>query len=288
MDKCASLMSAHRWTRRTHTQPRTESSCCAKLQCVYRCSRLRFITVHTQTVAVFLCQCLMRGWESGDLTAVRSSCSLELPPVPIHSLKALTHAHTHSQGDRHTQACKQEGARTKTCLYKHTHLTKSITHIHWFSHPVAPLSVLDACKQVIVVGWAWLPDRSYKDHGNINWYISYSSSARLRWQRESCCQWEWSRSGFFWHRCFMEIWTVLTDWRSLIRRPTHAFKLTGRGPWQSMIHFLKTKVQLHKKYYPSQGAKQKAEVTGIYISEKLTFIKTKKQKQKKKNQLLTH
>ena len=133
MDKCASLMSAHRWTTHTHThththahrQTWTESSCCAKLQCVYRCSRLRFITVHTQTVAVFLCQCLMRGWESGDLTAVRSSCSLELPPVPIRSLKALTHTHTHththSRKKTDTEACKQEGACTKTCLYKHTH-----------------------------------------------------------------------------------------------------------------------------------------------------------------------
>ena len=129
MDKCASLMSAHRWTTHTHThththahrQTWTESSCCAKLQCVYRCSRLRFITVHTQTVAVFLCQCLMRGWESGDLTAVRSSCSLELPPVPIRSLKALTHTRTHTVARRQTQRHANKKEHAQKHVYTNTH-----------------------------------------------------------------------------------------------------------------------------------------------------------------------
>lgn len=113
----------------THTGMRTESSCCAKLQCVYPCIRLRFITVHTQTVAVFLCQCLMRGWESGDLTAVRSSCSLELPPVPIHSLKAsIAHTHTHTLKQTHGgMQTRGEAAHTKTCLHKHTH-TRQTTY----------------------------------------------------------------------------------------------------------------------------------------------------------------
>lgn len=97
-----------------HTQMRTASSCCAKLQCVYQCSRLRFITVHTQTVAVFLCQCLMRGWESGDLTAVRSSCSLELPPVPIRSLKTLTHTRAHTCTLKYMQARRGMQTRSST------------------------------------------------------------------------------------------------------------------------------------------------------------------------------
>lgn len=118
----------------------------------------------TQTVAVFLCQCLMRGWESGDLTAVKSSCSLELPPVPIRSLKTTTHTRTHAHA-RNMQ----------------THLTNCI---RWFSHPVAPLSVFSACKQLTAAGWEQLFDRSYRDQGNINWYVWYSSPACTRWQRK--------------------------------------------------------------------------------------------------------
>lgn len=108
-----------------------------------------------------------------------------------------------------------------------THLTNCI---HWFSHPVAPLSVLETCKQVIVVGWAWLPDRSYKDHGNINWYISYSSWARLRWQCESCCHKEWSISAFIYDmavrwdlissRFSQSLWAVShnSQWQTLWRK----------------------------------------------------------------------
>lgn len=124
----------------------------------------RHTHARAQTVAVFLCQCLMRGWESGDLTAVKSSCSLELPPVPIRSLKTTTHTRTHAHA-RNMQ----------------THLTNCI---RWFSHPVAPLSVFSACKQLTVAGWEQLFDRSYRDQGNINWYIWYSSPACTRWQRK--------------------------------------------------------------------------------------------------------
>lgn len=221
MDKCASLRSAHRWTERTRPRARAARS---RSVCpgVSRCSRLRFITVHTQTVAVFLCQCLMRGWESGDLTAVRSSCSLELPPVPMHSLQALEHTHTHIPDK-----------------------------LQWFSHPGAPLSVLDACKQVIVVGWAGLPDRNYKDHGNINWFISYSS-----WTRPEMTAGESDPSLAFccWHRSLMEIW--MAHWLA--------------GPVTIHDTHSETKVQQRnrKKRNLVQDAKQKA------AGSKYTFQKT--------------
>lgn len=114
-------MSAHRWTTHAHAhrcRARAALSCnvyagwaaSSSLLCVLTHTHTRRHTrMHArthapaQTVAVFLCQCLMRGWESGDLTAVKSSCSLELPPVPIRSLKTTTHRHTQT----HTpETCK--------------------------------------------------------------------------------------------------------------------------------------------------------------------------------------
>lgn len=183
-------MSAHRWTTHAHAhrcRARAALSCNVYARWAASSSLLCVLPhphphPHTharthapaQTVAVFLCQCLMRGWESGDLTAVKSSCSLELPPVPIRSLKTTTHRHTQT----HTRNMQ-------------THLTNCI---HWFSHPVAPLSVFGACKQLTVAGWDRLLDRSSRDQGNINWYIWYSSPACRRRQRRRHCQGEWSLS----------------------------------------------------------------------------------------------